>query len=97
MTILETLVTSGRIVDIALAVLVIEYVILVGLARKGRSELRALPLLFNAGAGGSLMLALRAALTSAGWMLVTAFLLAALLFHAGDVALRFSAGDKAAD
>ncbi len=56
MTILETLVTSGQIVDIALAFLVIEYVILTGLIRKGRGELRALPLLFNAGAGGSLLL-----------------------------------------
>ena len=97
MTMLESLVTSGRIVDIALAFLVIELVILVVLTQSGRRRVRTLPLLVNAGAGGSLMLALRAALTDAGWPLITSFLLAALVFHGADVALRFSAGDTAAD
>jgi hypothetical protein len=46
--------------------------------------------LLNAGAGGSLALALRAALTDSGWQWVTVWLLCALFFHTADLLRRWS-------
>ena len=48
-----------------------------------------LSLLVNIGAGGSLMLALRANLTGAGWTWVAFFLVAALVFHVSDLLVRW--------
>ncbi len=86
---LEHLIESGRIVDIALAVLVVEIVVILGIRQMTGAGVPAPSLLINAGAGGSLMLALRAALVNDGWVWVAVFLVAALGFHAGDVAQRW--------
>ena len=90
---LEQLIETGRIVDIALAVLVAEIIVILALRRSSGAGVPARSLLINAGAGGSLMLALRAALTDAGWTWVAAFLVAALVFHAADIAQRWQRRD----
>jgi hypothetical protein len=85
----EQFILSGRIVDVALAVLVIE---ILWLSWRYRRTGRGLPpgLLFtNAGAGGSLMLALKAVLTGAGWPWIAAALLASLVFHVADLHHRW--------
>ncbi|MEE4174095.1 MAG: hypothetical protein V2I57_07575 [Xanthomonadales bacterium] len=85
----EQFILSGRIVDIALAVLVIE---ILWLSWRYRQTGRGLPpsLLFtNAGAGGSLMLALKAVLTGAAWPWIAAALLASLVFHVADLRHRW--------
>ncbi len=85
MNILEQLISSGRIVDIMLAFFVLEVAAL--LIFRGR-QIRFLPLLANIGAGGSLMLALRASLTEAGWTWIAVWLIAALVFHVADLNYR---------
>ncbi|MDJ0741242.1 MAG: hypothetical protein QNJ91_16115 [Gammaproteobacteria bacterium] len=89
MALLEQLVTSGRIVDIMLAFVVIEIVLLLLLHRLTGNGIAPLPLLTNIGAGASLMLALRADLTGAGWTWVAVFLVAALVLHVSDLAVRW--------
>ncbi|MEM9057428.1 MAG: hypothetical protein AAGD86_08125 [Pseudomonadota bacterium] len=83
------LVESGRIVDLMLAFIAVELVLLIAWHRRTGHGIAPLPLLLNVGAGGSLMLALRAVLTGAGWQAVTAFLLLSLAFHLGDLAQRW--------
>ena len=81
---LEMLITTGRIVDIMVAVIVIEVLAIV-LIRKARGGgIATGPLLLNVGAGGSLMLALRASLSDAGWLWIAAFLVLSLVFHVAD-------------
>ena len=85
MNILEQLIASGRIVDIMLGFFVLEIAAL--MLFRGR-QIRFLPLLANIGAGGSLMLALRASLTEAGWTWIAVWLIAALVFHVADLNYR---------
>ncbi|HKL63575.1 MAG TPA: hypothetical protein VJ883_09425 [Woeseiaceae bacterium] len=87
---MQTLIESGRIVDIVLAVLLAEVLLLALWHRRTGRGIAPLPAFLNAGAGGSLALALRAALTDSGWMWVTAWLLCALVFHSADLARRWS-------
>ena len=63
MALLEDLVTSGRIVDLMLAFIVLEIVALMLIRRYTGGGIATWPLLTNIGAGTSLMLALRADLT----------------------------------
>jgi hypothetical protein len=86
----EQFILSGRIVDVMLAVLVVEVVIL---SWRHHRTGRGLPpglLITNAGAGGSLMLALKAGLTGAGWPWIVAALLASLAFHVADLRHRWT-------
>ena len=85
MSILEQLISSGRIVDIMLGFFVLEIAAL--LLFRGK-QIRFMPLLANIGAGGSLMLALRASLTGAGWTWIALWLIAALIFHVADLSYR---------
>lgn len=95
MKLLADLVNSGRIADIALAVMLVELVVLVLIARRRNHPIDVPGLFFNMGAGGSLVLALRASLTAAGWPWVAAFLLLSLAFHASDVGRRWrKAGEQ---
>lgn len=90
---MQSLIESGRIVDIVLAVLVVEVVLLALWHRRTGRGIAALPAVLNAGAGGSLALALRAALTDSGWQWITAWLLCALVFHTADLLRRWSRED----
>ena len=89
MKLLEELITTGRIVDIMLVFIAIEILALLAIRRATGAGIATLPLLINIGAGGSLMLALRADLTGAGWQWVAFFLVVALLFHVIDLLLRW--------
>jgi hypothetical protein len=86
---LEALIESGRIVDLMLAVLVLECAALWVVHRRTGRGIAPAALIANLGAGGSLMLALRAALTGAAWPAVAAFLLGSLFFHAADQVFRW--------
>jgi len=90
MAAIEALFTSGRIVDIALALMALE---MAGLWMVARVRNRAFPfadLAWNVAAGASLLIALRAALTGAGWPWLALFLTAALVAHIGDVRRRLT-------
>ncbi len=80
------LVDSGLIVLIALAFLAVESLLLI--AAKPR-RLATRTVLVNAGAGGSLMLALGASLRGLGAGWIAACLLLALVFHLADLAVRW--------
>jgi hypothetical protein len=85
----EHFILSGRIVDVALAVLVLEVLWLSWRFRTTGRGLSPSLLFMNAGAGGSLMLALRAVLTGAAWPWIAAALLASLAFHVADLRHRW--------
>ena len=86
---MEALFESGRIIDLILAGVAVEALLLAGLRyRLGAGP--SLPgLMANLAAGAALMLALRAALTGSAWPVVAAFMLAGLLAHGADLVLRF--------
>jgi hypothetical protein len=79
---------SGRIAELILAAMVLEALVLCVFALRLRGRLPLAGLLLNLAAGGCLLLALRAVLVAGGWMSVGAWLAAALVAHAADVALR---------
>lgn len=79
---------SGRIVDLILGLMLIEALVLCGLALVLRSRLPLTGLLLNLAAGASLLLALRAVLTGASWVVVGAWLAVALFSHTGDLIQR---------
>jgi hypothetical protein len=82
---------SGRIIDAILVLVAIEAAFLLAWrARTGRGP-APLPLLCNLASGASLMLALRAALTGAAWPAVAACLVASLVAHLSELALRLRA------
>jgi hypothetical protein len=87
---LQPLIESGRIVDIILAVLAAEVFLLALWYRRTGRGVAPLSAFLNAGAGGSLALALRAALVDDGWQWITVWLLCALAFHSADLARRWS-------
>lgn len=89
MELLQGLVESGRIVDIMLAVIVVELVLLVGYRIVRQRGPGVASIVLNIGAGGSLMFALRLLYDDAGWQLVAAALVASAVFHAGDVVYRW--------
>lgn len=89
MTPIEDLLSSGRIVDLMLVFIVLEVVAIQLIRRSTGAGIAMIPLLTNIGAGGSVMLALRAELTGAGWNWVAGFLLSALVFHAVDLWQRW--------
>lgn len=86
---LETLIESGRIVDIMVIFVTLELIVLLIYWRLKHRGVPALSLLANVGAGGSLMLALGAQLKGLGYLAVAACLVAALIFHVTDLALRW--------
>lgn len=88
---LQNLVESGRIVDVMLVFLFVEIVVLSLIRQRRGGGIAPLPLIVNIGAGGSLMVALRFALSGGSWQAVTACLLAALVFHVADIRLRWTA------
>lgn len=86
---LDTLITSGRIVDIMVLFVVLEVIVLIVYFRKTGKGVPTVPLLANIGAGGSLMLALGATLKGASATIIAACLLASLAFHTADLAIRW--------
>lgn len=86
---LESLITSGQIVDIMVYFVIAEVLLLIVYWRWKRRGVPTLALLVNVGAGGSLMLALGASLKGAGYTIVAFFLVSSLVFHLSDLAVRW--------
>lgn len=86
---LEDLVSSGRIVDIMLAFVVVEVALLLLWRALRGGGIPPSKLLINIGAGGSLMLALKAVFANADWTVVAGCLVLALVFHVSDLATRW--------
>lgn len=86
---MAALFTSGRIVDLILALMLVEGLALAayhGLSGRGPAPLDVVA---NLGAGAALLLALRFALTGARWEVLAGTLAAAGVLHVADLARRF--------
>ena len=89
MNLLSEMFSSGRIIDVIIALMVLETLALSGLYKwtgRGVAPVALLPFM---AAGVCLMLALRLALTDADWLPIAGLLLLAFVFHALDIALRW--------
>jgi hypothetical protein len=79
---LESLFTSGRAVDLVLAFMAVEAIVLILMKRRAVTvALTILP-------GAVMMLALRAAITGAGWQWVAIWLTVSLPLHLADLRHR---------
>jgi hypothetical protein len=88
---LESLVRTGRVADILIAVMVIEALVLIGY-RIARGRGFAIPyVISNLVAGLFLVLALKSALTDSSWVWTALSLAAAGISHAVDLAVRWPA------
>ncbi|MEL7311797.1 MAG: hypothetical protein AAFN07_09825 [Pseudomonadota bacterium] len=82
---------SGRIADVMLLVIALEVLVLsVYRWRSGRG-LTIPTVVCNAGAGGSLMVALKLVWIGAKWQWIAMALIASLVFHSVDLAQRWRA------
>ena len=79
---------SGRIVDLILVLMLAEAVVIGVFAMASRYRLPVAGLLLNLAAGACLLLALRAFLTDAGWMVAGIWLTLALFAHLADLLAR---------
>jgi hypothetical protein len=79
---------SGRIVDLALAFMALEALILLAWRRLGGRVPAPFRLLPSLAAGACLLLALRASLTGAEWPLSALWLTFGLISHLADLWLR---------
>ena len=92
MDVFADLFASGRIIDGIIGLMLVETVVLLALQRCTGSGVTARALLPFMAAGVCLMLALRTALVDGDWILIAGFLMLAFVFHALDIALRWSRG-----
>ena len=81
---------TGRIVDLIIALMVAEALVLGLLYRRTGKGVSLADLLPNMLAGLFLLLALRAALTGAPWTWIALSLIAALIAHLADVVRRWT-------
>lgn len=86
---IEELIASGRIVDLILGLVVVQFVVLVAYRRTTGRGPAAADIAFSLLAGAGLLLALRAALTASGWTSIAAYLGLALVAHLADLARRW--------
>jgi hypothetical protein len=89
---METLFASGRIVDIVIAFMALEAVALLVGTRWLNGRLGNVDIVLLLVPGLFLLLAMRAAMTDAGWIAIAAWLLAALVAHLADLARRLRQG-----
>ncbi len=80
---------SGRIVDLLMVLMTLEAALLWAYRRKTGRGVPAFGLVANLAAGAGLQMALRAALTHAGWEMTILWLLVALAAHVADLASRW--------
>jgi hypothetical protein len=86
---MQDFVASGRVVDLILAVMVAEAVALGAWRAYSGRGIGLADLLVSLSAGVALLLALRFALTGAGWQAIAAALAAGGALHAADLARRW--------
>lgn len=88
---MQTLIESGRIVELIVLILVVEAGVLLGIGRRRLALPGAMiaSLLLNLAAGAFLLLGLRAILLNTGWQSAGALLGLAGMAHAGELWLRF--------
>ena len=94
---MEQLFTSGRIFDVILVAMALEVVIFGFWLWRRKQGLALVSFVASTVAGGSLVLALRAAITGAGWLFVAIYLAASLLAHVGEMVLRILAAEAGSD
>ena len=80
---------SGRIVDLLMVLMTLEAALLWAYRRVTGRGVPLFGLMANLAAGASLLMALRAALTNAGWEMTILWLLMALVAHVADLASRW--------
>ncbi|MGI9246715.1 MAG: hypothetical protein ACR2I8_08460 [Steroidobacteraceae bacterium] len=85
---MQALIEGGRIVDLILLLMAGEAAVLAWLRARHRIGVGLRAMLPNLLAGAFLLLALRAALTAAGYPSVAAWLLLGLLAHLADLFVR---------
>ena len=89
MALLEHLITSGRIIDIMLVFLAVETLLLIWRRQHTGYGPTIAAIITNAGAGASLMLALKALFVGSAWPVLAAALLGSMLFHISDLVMRW--------
>jgi hypothetical protein len=86
--VIATFFASGHVMDVVLAVMILEFVWLAWRAGRGRRRARIVMLVFALAPGALLALALRGALTGAGWPVIALLLAASFPFHIADLRRR---------
>jgi RsiW-degrading membrane proteinase PrsW (M82 family) len=86
---LQNLIVSGRVVDLVLAVMVVEALLLWFYHRSTGKGLTAVEIIITMLAGVFLLIAMRAALTGGDWTLIAMCLTASFAVHLTDLALRW--------
>ena len=89
MDLLRELILSGRIIDVVIAVLLLELVAVSILHKTRGLGIAPYPLMVNIGAGGSLALAIKASITGAGWQWIATWLITSFVFHVLDLRTRW--------
>ncbi len=84
----ESFFDNGHAVDLVLAVLAVEFIVLVARDAKQGRRAAVVDLFFAMSPGACLLLALRAALTGASWPWIAAFLTASFPVHIADLVRR---------
>jgi len=92
---MESLLTSGRIVDLILILIAIEAVVVVLVARRRGSPRAIAGLLVNLVAGAALLLALRCVLVGSPWQLTASCLALSGLAHGFDLFSRLRSAPRA--
>jgi len=85
---------SGRIIDLILALMVVEAVVFFVIAKCKAGRVPFGGLVLNLAAGASLLLALRAVLTGADWRIIGIWLGLAFIAHLADLGFRFACLDR---
>ena len=80
---------SGHVVDLIIAFMVIEAVVMLAWHKRTGTGIAPIPFVASLLAGFFLLLALRSALTGGAWQFIALWLLAALAAHLADAALRW--------
>ncbi len=80
---------NGQIIDLILALVLIEAVVLLNYRWLTGHGIPAVGLLINSLAGAFLLMALRSALINSYWTLTAAWLAAALIAHIADLTQRW--------
>jgi len=88
MDLVASLVRNGHVVDIALALIVLEAALLAWIGRRRARPLLGVGLFAHLAAGACLLMALKSALVTAGWQQVALWLLGGLVAHAVDLGVR---------